>query len=1004
MTASVVTSTFESTIVEFCETATWINTRLLDNDNNSGDVFKQIDTRVSALFPVAQKYNESFTSNDVCVSEELLLRLENVAGTLWNTIIVSRVNVSTVELNSNVLTRCLLFNAILLSLFDTLTAANDKSIRSLKCFVTVMKSLVERGIDNKNTSGFETELSYTKTWVVNRIKHFSDHINQLSQIDIETYHQLCTQFYAYAFQACINEGDSETALLYLNKIDCTQNDSKEEANIVLEVARVLYNSALKVHNETKNNENLQQTDYRINFLKRANELTSLQNQQLRTHINYTSLRYAILVLLTQCLIERTGEEENEVVNAVLEELMKTYPKKVKPFHLGILFRKKEHRGDFHESISSLMMQMMLSVDIEGDYEDLLFTLHECSKFDLKACLTSIDYIFQNRVKHLKNKKVIERLLLTRFYITLQTKLLNETEIILNLTDFYTIMERTLCHTLTLETCSSIITLIWNFGKKLEKSGAYSTCCMYYELSLRDIISSNYTDRSKLYRAMASAYISANELNKAHSILDTMPIDDKVNPLTLFISLRLHMLQGDATTSESIIEKLSNSSDKKSLEVFVLSLNLLKTDPVLLTKSAGLLFRKLQGESNNDDAPIQTKWLTSTVDLIRFTIQSLLKINDGNIVQLIDEALHIRNLFNEPLNYISKLKTIKMLNVHETPGKESSECIDMNVDEIEWFSSTAFNLASQLFRMGNNFTLAKMFSDISLEYMSLIPFDEFTTEKNIHFRYRNAVCETLSLSIRYEAIQTNENIVSDSVMATFLELGRGFQKLTTDIKKLIADFKRSQVRDPELENRIRELLHNSVYSNFEILIKSRDEKAIMALLKFDDDFDNSSFYENIADLVLQTEGVPMQLRKSIILTILQNNITNKTENIENAYYWMKCTFKDWKSSLSSVDYALFYDYSAKLKGHFSNLDGITANSEIKETIENIASICWNFGVTQFIEGSQSALEDWCRLAFRYAKYGRTGFLEQMLELWFALTASANLTDPENLTNVFDYEQY
>lgn len=999
MTSQLVISAFESTIIEFCEAASWINSRLLDSSGTSEELFIQLETRVNALLPVAQKYNGTFKNKEVVVTEESLLRLENAAGALWNTIVVSRANTSSSSTSQDVLILCQLFSALLLSIYDSMNETKTNTLRSLKCFVAVMRVLVDRNLCDDSVLHFEKEFAYTKMWLDKQITSQAERKNEFDTSETHTFIGLTTQYHACNFQSCINQGDKRTALLYLNKINFKDPGIAQESSMIIETSRIIYNSSLKMFKNKKTPEGCNDIEEIIVLLEKAKEITSLPSLTLKTHVNYSFLRYSILILLVQCGMENPNQPNTVSIKDTIEELMSIYPKKVKPFHLGILYQNSSNNSESNESPASIMMQMSLTVDIETDYEDLICIFHDCSKKDLKACLTSVDYILQNRTKNIKNKNIIEKIILARFYITLQTELLNETEIISSLTEFYNLMEKTLSQTLSLKTSSSLITLLWNSGKKIEKSDAFSTCSKYYELALRDIISGSYADRAKIYRALVSAYISANDLPRAQEVLRTMTNEEISNPLTLFLSLRLHILEKDGKNVEQIVHQIYESTDEKSMEVFVLSLNLLKQNPSLLAKASSLLFKKLQELHNDMNILTGSKWSLSTVELIRFTIQSLLKANEQDSSQQIEEIESIQHLLEEPLKFLSSLKNQNILAVGETNQTASNNYISMNIDEIEWFSSTAYNLSCQILRFSHNLQTPLALSDISLQYISLIPFDDFMPPRSIHFRYWSIVCNVLNITIRYKISRTKDKTSLNLSISSLPMLCTEFEHVIEDIEKLRCD-----AEDSFLCDKISELLLYGIYTCFEMLLQVRDEKLIQILLKYREKFDGPSFDLHIANMVLDTEGVPSHLRKNILSNILEDNLESGTKYLNDLLYFLKCTNSDDKSCVSDRDYTIFEGYSVKLRNHLSLPNGNCDNENIREVIENIASICWNCGVNQLMQGNQLGLTNWCNIAFRFAKYGRTGFLKQMLGLWSTLTSSVNLTETEESLGTFDYDSY
>ncbi|CAI4393755.1 AGK_G0026600.mRNA.1.CDS.1 [Saccharomyces cerevisiae] len=55
-----VNSTFRKTLVELCETATWITSQVYAAKNLEKNDLITVDNKISALYPIAEKYDRSF--------------------------------------------------------------------------------------------------------------------------------------------------------------------------------------------------------------------------------------------------------------------------------------------------------------------------------------------------------------------------------------------------------------------------------------------------------------------------------------------------------------------------------------------------------------------------------------------------------------------------------------------------------------------------------------------------------------------------------------------------------------------------------------------------------------------------------------------------------------------------------------------------------------------------------------------------------------------------------
>ena len=987
MSATIV-STFENIINEFCEVATWINSQLLDSKNLNSTNYKIITNRIDALQPTAEKYESSFRNGDIVIDESLLIRFENLYSTLWNTITLLLKNDYDTD-GILFLCKCQLFTAIQLSVYNSLSKNN---MSYFNCFVVVMKSLVNNiKHDNESINEIEDEIFkitkthidfFTNTFVANT----TDKNLQNSLIEA----------YVCLFQSYIQRNDTDTARIYLQKIEIDKLPKTVTPKTILEISRIIYNSSLHIYK--KNSKQLKDVlqDIIMYLDKSLLFITTFVND-IKTHIDYIPLRYSILSLLIQCMIEKPqlSSEEQQRASNLLEQLQIEYPKKSMPFQLHVKFLKYTKCENMSDMIASVIMQMILNIDITKNIDSLINTINEFSEISTKHAVKSLDYLFQNKIDAMNDQIIFERVILTRFYTTLQSKNLNETEMIENLFEFYKLMEQIISKPLSRTSVSSIVTLLWSSGKKIEKTESYVLCSKFYELALKEIISGSYGDRGKLQRALVNSYILSNDLSKAEEILNTMSSQDKNHPLTTLLHIKLSLVLQNVTEIPKLFQFFSQSSNEMTIEVFILALNEVRNYPELLIDGATLLFKLLHRLNDSIGHIGKGKWDLSIVSLIRFTIQSVLKLTEEVQDNLDVNIKNVITLLEEPLKYFKELKAKKDLNILEDESFSNETSFNLTVDDIEWFASTAYNVGSTILRKETQ--LRDSFECISLanKYLELIPYADFTFTKMYHFNYWGYRCRAQMAVIKYQMLETQLGIEIDNTpKLQNLELEMLIQDIITFIKTAIPSNLLSTEQIDELEILVIEICHVSI----NVLINESKIEAITNLLSIELIENQDDLDECLAQCLINRDHVPMELRRSFIMQLIHRGLDSNKCNITKICYWIRIIFTDYNGKVGGSEYSVLERTSGKLKGNIGTHS--TRSSEEELDIETISSICWNIGINCLISEERNEFIKWAKLAYQFSRYARVGLDQQMRNLLNSLLSTGQVSDGSTLANIFD----
>lgn len=112
-----------------------------------------VDNKISALYPIAEKYDRSFRTTTVILDEELILKLENAASSLWNSLTIAmKAEKASDKYFNEVFCKCKIFATKLLSIHEALFRTNTNLLRNFKCYISSFKSASEYRFDDLITN------------------------------------------------------------------------------------------------------------------------------------------------------------------------------------------------------------------------------------------------------------------------------------------------------------------------------------------------------------------------------------------------------------------------------------------------------------------------------------------------------------------------------------------------------------------------------------------------------------------------------------------------------------------------------------------------------------------------------------------------------------------------------------------------------------------------------------------------------------------------------------
>ncbi|CCK69522.1 Spo22p KNAG_0C04200 [Huiozyma naganishii CBS 8797] len=982
-----ITSSLKSTVNEFADAANWITNQIYSWKNLKMRTCLSVEINWKHYNLSTEKFERSFRTNHVVLDEDCLLKLENASSSLWNAISIELKSEQNLSGGTLLLCRCKLFAAILLSLFDSLDGSSLTRIRSFQCYVTVLRTVVEFFIQEPLTDkSSNVGRDKKKELLTKAQEHAYTNFKVLeeSQFDWKPaegteIQKLKFKFYLLNFQISLQEGDFETATLYSTKMDIENNLTTVDANLLLEICRQTYNAVLssskKVTDDSQGGGNVK-LSY---FAKQAYSLLKLPVDNLQNHVDYNMIKFSLLVFLVNNLVEQYNIEANcEECELYLNALETSYPKKIEPFALYIKYYKKKGCDNLDQSIEEVLMKMISSVDIAPNFAQVLECAKELVEVNIKMGATCLDYILSNKLEPEKDKSILEKLIVARFFIITQSKTLTADEIASSLSEFCDLVERILTTKLSKDTVSCIVTLLWNAGKKLDKSGEYPQSVMFYTMALRKILSEDYTDKGKLQRALQAAYINLEEFVSVSRVFEEMTEEEQNHPLTQLLMLKEALSRQDTQGAISNLKNIKCSNTNTTIDALILGITYCKNFKDVTLEAINLLFEKLEEAPYTKESSDLQNWTVPTVSLVRYTIQLIIKLVEKKDPTVLDDyLLRVENLLMKAKSFVLKSRLQK--NITSTRGEEGDTHTEpVSIDEIEWFASVAYNFAAKC-HAGGDIERSRTFSEIATEYVDLIPGKEFTFPKMFHYFYWKYRCLTLNCFTCGKML-TSRGVDGKEVD----ELEERIKRYMEELLEFGRNEKEANLNEAD-ERKLKQCYLDLLSVLFELILFSKDTQKVHKILHLVETSPDPEVDSTIVNNLLAFEGTPQYLKKEILSAIIKRNVTNDGL-LDNTL----CTWIRKYLETDSFD-DVIKEEEKIVKTLLKRLEmGAANHQEAQFDIEVIATLAWNRGVNSLILANTEGAIAWCMYSIKFASIANPGLKDQLKGLWSSLATSADIT--------------
>ncbi|CAI4064608.1 hypothetical protein SKDZ_09G0930 [Saccharomyces kudriavzevii ZP591] len=963
-----INSTFRTTLIELCETATWITSQVFAAKNLEKNDLVTIETKINALYPITEKYDRSFRTTTVILDEELILKLENAASSLWNSLTIAmKAEKASDEYFREVFCRSKIFATKLLSIHEALFRTNSNLLRTFKCYISSFKTASEQH--------FKEQIANTQQHTEKYFQIINEQVGSFSHEEKIEFKKLTFEFYLVNFQICLSENDLDTAKIYTSKVNIIDNSIYMDADLLIELCRMIYNAAVLLK-ESDIPETQQIDTNIIYFLKEVEKYLELPVENLKSHTDYSNLRYSVLIFMLNCLVEGYPQvSELEQCDYYLGLLQNEYPNKVDPFILAIKLVKRKDITNPAETIEEILMRMIMSANITSNFQTIMASINDLSELNTKLSIVCLDYLLFNKLNSKNDKKLLEKALCSRFLITTQSKTMKDSEMAESLDDFCAQFERILSEPLSKHAISCIITLLWNTGKKLEKMENYVDSIKFYKLALKDIISQNYSDRGKIQRALQVVYNKIHDYSNTLKIYQHMDEVDKQSPLCQLLILQFFLANDNTEEALTCLRQIKSSEDERSTEALILAVAECKRKTDLSVQGLLMLFEKLQSKSNPQS--ISPTSGSQTLSILRYTLQMIVKVSEEESRETF--VNYLPTVEKLVLKAIEFLRTVKLLN--ELPSDVEKEVIyqqSVTVNEIEWFASFSYNVAVKCLT-DESCESVSHFPQYCIQLIDLIPIQDFTFPKMYHFTYWKFKAVILQLMISKEEVMQDQRIKFQGIYEKSGELVNSI-----NVMRKSSEFKDGS--SPEDKKTLNECFLEALTIQVESALTISDQTKILDILKKTETYQNSGVDSLLIDVSSNMEDLPKGILVEIIETVLSRNIGTEIKQDE------LCT---WLRIL--LENAMHLNHEVNLRTlervfkilELNQLSLLDTDGTLQRELETIATYCWNIGVNCIIKENKTDGIVWCKHSMGFADMVNKGLREQLYSLWESLASSANI---------------
>ncbi|OBA27005.1 hypothetical protein HANVADRAFT_52563 [Hanseniaspora valbyensis NRRL Y-1626] len=749
-----ISSSCKSTITEFVEACNDINDKFQKNETNDSKILSSLTNKINLLIPVTEKFERSIKTIPtlIVLDDSLLLSLENSCSNLYNTLILESKNKSILE-TPNYLFFFLnvkYFVVLLFFIFHILSKECNTNYgkNCFKFFVSLIKFCLDLYLQ---VNIIDKSLNSLINKIIRKSEKYSDQLVHFSEGG------MLTDFYLTNFQVYFHEKDLTNAALYESKIKNT--DIKLNENQILEFCKTVYNCSLKIITESNNSLN---TEYVV-FLNKASQMIPLQSELSNntSKSKFKNLKYSVLVLIADYYVRLLQFEDAEIV---IEEIIQNYQIDLNLVILKIDMIKKKYSNtdpqlviEYKEILKRFIMSIMSNNNISC-LESMTTFFCDLAKYSPEEAFSCFEYVLTNQTSKIP-LDIIEKLFNNRLFIL--TEFLNTSEEIKinQLKSSFDDLQRIIDQELSETSVNSIVTLVWNYAKKLKKKSLIKEALEWFHQLDNDIINNKISDETKniIFRAMQQCELELGNFEKVYYIYEKKMIEEKEknnNFKTQIILFKTKVKEADDIFERNekelnILEKIANDCKDIILNLKQISksytqfydflyacfIDFKSNNPVLLYLLDFLFVEnncsEVKGNNENEnlfEVNNSSSGLFSHLSFMRI-LRLAIQLHLTNL-ELLDKKIFIQEfpniylpkfekLLEQGLNILMRFRQLKEMDINSS-STSSNQLItgSFTNTEINWFAAVAFNLENKCFQNDlylNNMNMCK----VAVEYINLI---------------------------------------------------------------------------------------------------------------------------------------------------------------------------------------------------------------------------------------------------------------------------------------------
>ncbi|KAI8382184.1 uncharacterized protein GWK60_M12727 [Nakaseomyces glabratus] len=977
-------------ITEFCRASVQISSLIspLNTLNESG--VQNVNDRINTLVALCEKFDDS--NNSVIKDEfdsKLLSKLENTVISFWNTLTIAwktiENNKCVTKEHEDIILRnsklvltlnCKYLVCQLLKIHELYSKSLENYLRSLNCQLKAFKLWSENCLlTEANSIGTKIELMIQK-----QFDHITKvDINTIYNIDSSSSNKMLfdkyyTEYYICCFQMALKKEDIEQAHNFEEKAKLEKTLCALDPDLGIEICRQFFNTCLEVFEREVDNVFLM-NDLLL-FIQRLKKYLSIPDAMIQNHLEYSNLKFSTDYLLIKITIDISKKKtylESETLT-YLEQFKGQFPERIEPYAAIITYCKDFDTEMSFEKVESTIMEMIMTVDVKTNFDMIISSIGEFSRKNTVSSMLCLDYLIFNKINAKEDRNDFEKAIIARFYLTTQSNIINSEVKATGLYNFLNEVEKVIIHEFSNTTVATIIALLWNEAKKLEKNDCLQDSILYYKLVTKDMLCQNYTDSIKLFRALANLYLRLDDITAAEKLLAKFSDENKRDSLTQLIYFRIFSKQRKIDEATKILETISKLEDDKVPSILMMAVTECKDIPSLSLSAILLLYQNIKLDTTETNKDKIDTLVVPTLGFTRYTIQSILKINESNFPQSILSYINtIVQMVQKCKQFLEKTRIAKLLNVS---NEEHSDTI--LIDEIEWLCATCYNITSKLFEKKCVTTESLSLLTEGLEIFQYIPSDDLTFPKRLYYLTWKFRCQILLLLI----LKADPKLNTQN-----LDLGSQSKLILDNILALLGtndyqDCKRESF-DVQLQECI--VLVLQLYFQETLNLGGKDELLSLAA-KLDSSL-STSVDQILVEAVIKTRNIPPRTFTTILTMIIDRNINNSKLRDVHICYWIRSLFEYQMSLNESISFSFINSLLTRIE---SSKQHKYETSEIMlQDLEAITTCCWNYGINQMLNKNYTDGEKWCQVAIRVSSLVNQNLVLQLRQLWEQLLSCSKM---------------